>query len=92
MSEPATGAFTFEDLRSMLRVDDADELTESTADEEFEHLGYDSLAKYELVSQLVRRHGIQVSEETMDHLRTPRQAIEYINTLLAATPDNAVRS
>ncbi|SEM92586.1 phosphopantetheine-binding protein [Nonomuraea pusilla] len=92
MPEPATGVFTLEDLRSMLRVDDADELTESTVDKEFEYLGYDSLAKYELISQLVRRHGIQISEETMVHLHTPRQAIDHINSLLAAASDNAVRS
>ncbi|MEU7896316.1 acyl carrier protein [Nonomuraea sp. NPDC049152] len=92
MSEPVTGVFTLEDLRSMLRVDDADELTESNADEEFESLGYDSLAKYELVSQLVRQHGIRISDKTMEHLRTPRQAVDYVNALMATSPDNAVRS
>ncbi|MFD7668956.1 acyl carrier protein [Streptomyces sp. NPDC059788] len=83
MAEPAvTAAFTLEDLRALLRVDDADELTETRADEEFGDLGYDSLARFEMVSQLVRRYDIEISDETMEHLRTPRQAVDHINALL----------
>ncbi|OLT10690.1 hypothetical protein BJF79_25735 [Actinomadura sp. CNU-125] len=90
MSEPA--AFTLDDLRALLRADDADELTESRLDEEFDFLGYDSLAKYELASQLVRRYDLHVSDEAMDRLRTPRQAIDHINDLLAENPEKEVKS
>jgi act minimal PKS acyl carrier protein len=47
----------------------------------FDDLGYDSLAVLEVMSEVQRRHGIEVPEEVIFDLRTPQQAVDYVNGL-----------
>jgi act minimal PKS acyl carrier protein len=75
--------FTLKDLRELLRVDDAAELTPQNADMVFEDLGYDSLALIEFRSQLLRHAGVRMPESDLWKLRTPQQAVDYVNALRA---------
>lgn len=75
--------FTLKDLRELLRVEDAAELTPENADAIFEDLGYDSLALIEFRSQLLRSAGVRMPESDLWKLRTPRQAVDYVNALRA---------
>jgi minimal PKS acyl carrier protein len=73
--------FTLKDLRELLLVEDAVELTASNADMMFEELGYDSLAIIEFRSQLMRQRGIRIPDTDLWKLRTPQQAVDYVNAL-----------
>ena len=73
--------FTLKDLRELLRVEDAAELTPTNANTVFEDLGYDSLALIEFRSQLLRRAGVRMPESDLWKLRTPQQAVDYVNAL-----------
>ena len=46
----------------------------------FDQLGYDSIALMEVMSRLKQDHGIVVSEEAVRGIKTPRGALEAINT------------
>ena len=71
--------FTLRDLRELLLVEDAVELTAANADLGFDELGYDSLAIIEFRSQLMRQRGIRIPDDELWKLRTPRQAVDYVN-------------
>lgn len=73
--------FTLKHLRELLLVEDAVELTTANADVVFEELGYDSLAIIEFRSQLMRQHGVRIPDDELWQLRTPRQAVDYVNAL-----------
>jgi act minimal PKS acyl carrier protein len=75
--------FTLKDLRELLRVDDAVELTASNAHSKFADLGYDSLALVEFRSQLIRERGVRIPDADLWELRTPQQAVDYVNALQA---------
>jgi minimal PKS acyl carrier protein len=83
MEVPST-PFTLHDLRDLLRVEDAAELTSSNSCMAFSDLGYDSLAMLEFASQLLRRLGLRLSEDALPTLLTPRQAVLYVNGLISA--------
>lgn len=48
-------------------------------DREFEVLGYDSLVLLETSAQLKHRYGIDISEDVIQDLKTPRAVLEYVN-------------
>jgi acyl carrier protein len=73
--------FTLENLRTLLRVEDAVELTAANANNELEDLGYDSLAMLELSSQLMQQFGVRIPDTDLPLLRTPQQAVDYVNRL-----------
>lgn len=75
--------FTLKDLREMLQVEDAVELTASNANIVFADLGYDSLALVEFRSQLLRQRGVRIPDTDLWELRTPQQAVDYVNALQA---------
>ncbi|TWP50394.1 acyl carrier protein [Lentzea tibetensis] len=81
-------SFTLSDLTGILGscagVDDAVKLDESRPDEQFGDLGYDSLAILELAGRIQRTFGITMPDEAVDHMKTPRQAVDYVNGLLSA--------
>jgi len=53
-------------------------------DVQFADLGFDSLALLELASQIQRRLGLQIPDEAVtDEMRTPRSAVDYVNSQLA---------
>ncbi|CAM5606747.1 Actinorhodin polyketide synthase acyl carrier protein [Streptomyces alboniger] len=52
---------------------------EDILDREFEALGYDSLVLLETSAQLKHRHGIDIPEDMIRELTTPRAILAYVN-------------
>ncbi|MEU3010312.1 acyl carrier protein [Nocardia asteroides] len=83
--------FVLDDLSRLYRAcEGADvDLTEKTLDEPFAELGLDSLATIELAERIQREWHVRIPmllpNETVEILRTPRLALDYVNKLLAAT-------
>ncbi|WP_176929785.1 acyl carrier protein [Lentzea albidocapillata] len=79
--------FTVTDLKGMLLVcagtDDAVELGDGVNDKPFTELGYDSLALLELVGLVQRTYSVPMPDKAVDHMKTPGEAISYINSVLA---------
>ncbi|MCP2279465.1 act minimal PKS acyl carrier protein [Nocardia amikacinitolerans] len=81
--------FVLDDLSRLYRAcEGVDlELTEKALDEPFSDLGLDSLGTIELAERIQRewhvRMPILLPNETVEILRTPRLALEYVNKLLA---------
>ncbi|GAA3501010.1 acyl carrier protein [Streptomyces griseoincarnatus] len=48
-------------------------------DREFEVLGYDSLVLLETSAQLKHRYDIDIPEDVIRDLKTPRAVLEYVN-------------
>lgn len=75
--------FTANDLRRIMRstvgVGDGVDLDGDILDTPFAELGYDSLALLEITGQVKREFSIEIPEEEVGDLETPRQAIESIN-------------
>ncbi|WP_017571014.1 acyl carrier protein [Nocardiopsis halotolerans] len=72
------------DLRRIL-VENAGEvegtqLDESLLDVGFEEIGYDSLALMESAAAITDEYGVEVPDETLADLRTPRQFLEFVNS------------
>ncbi|MFE6286294.1 acyl carrier protein [Streptomyces sp. NPDC057877] len=53
---------------------------EALLDREFDALGYDSLVLLETSAQLKHRHRIDIPEDVIRDLKTPRAVLEYVNT------------
>lgn len=53
---------------------------EAVLDQEFEILGYDSLVLLETSAQLKHRYGLDIPEDVIRDLSTPRAVLEYVNT------------
>ncbi|HZR52016.1 MAG TPA: acyl carrier protein [Streptosporangiaceae bacterium] len=79
---------TLEDLKATLRAaageDDSIDLDGDILDTEFGELGYDSLAILETASLIGRRFGVQLPEDEVGELQTPRQLIDFVNATLSA--------
>jgi act minimal PKS acyl carrier protein len=48
-------------------------------DREFEILGYDSLVLLETCAQLKHRYDVDVPEDVISGLKTPRAVLDYVN-------------
>lgn len=75
---------TLPDLRRVL-VENAGEIDgvqfdESLLDIDFDEIGYDSLALMESAAAITDMYGIQVPDEVLTELRTPRQLLEFVNS------------
>jgi len=55
---------------------------EQAPDQSFEELGYDSLALLETSSRIKRDCGIELSEDQLGEIKTPRELVEAVNALL----------
>jgi len=75
---------TLDDLRRLLREAGGDDLTGALEgaihDETFGDLGYDSLAVLELSGLLQRERGVEIPDEMLSGLRTPRQLLDFVNS------------
>ena len=75
--------FTLDNLRELMQacagVEDDVDLDAGIDDVEFEELGYDSLAVLEVASHVQRKYSVPMPDECVDHMKTPRQAVAYIN-------------
>lgn len=57
---------------------------EQAPDQTFEELGYDSLARLETYSRIKRDYGVEMSEDELGEIRTPRELVDLVNTRLNA--------
>ena len=83
-----SGQFTMDDLVEIMLtsigLDDGVDLEGEHAEEQFTEIGYDSLALLELAAQIQHRFGVHIPDEAaLDKMRTPREAVEYVNLQLA---------
>jgi act minimal PKS acyl carrier protein len=80
--------FTVRDLQDIMREcageDESAQPLEQAADETFANLGYDSIALLETQSRINRDYGVEISEDDLADLATPREMVEFLNTRLAA--------
>ncbi|WP_228771697.1 acyl carrier protein [Actinokineospora iranica] len=78
---------TTEDLRRVLiecaGEAEQDVLSGDIADVEFDDLGYDSLALMETAARIAQDYGVQIPDERIVELRTPREVLELVNNSLA---------
>ncbi|MGC9535674.1 acyl carrier protein [Streptomyces sp. UG1] len=80
-----SSTMTFEDLKTIVsRCVDELELTEADLGTAFTEIGYDSLAVLEIASQIQREYGLQIPDEAIETMDTPKAVIDYVNTSLAA--------
>ncbi|MGV9675483.1 acyl carrier protein [Nocardia sp. NPDC003482] len=86
-------AFVLDDLSRLYRACEGAErdLTEKALDQPFTDLGLDSLGTIELAERIQREWPVRIPtllpHETVEILRTPRLALEYVNKLLVAARD-----
>lgn len=82
------GRFTVADLVTTMRAaageDDSVDLDGDILDLEFEELGYDSLALMETAGVVERDFGVDLPEEDMAEVTTPRAFVDFVNARLAA--------
>jgi len=75
---------TYDGLMSVIRecAGESDEMThiDDAMDVPFADLGYDSLALMETASRLQRDYGIDLPDETVVDVETPRAFIELVNS------------
>jgi act minimal PKS acyl carrier protein len=80
--------FTVRDLQDIMRAcageDESAQPLEQAADETFADLGYDSIALLETQSRINRDYNVEISEDDLADLATPREMVEFLNTRLAA--------
>lgn len=80
---------TLTDLRRVLAENageiDGVQLDESLLDTDFDEIGYDSLALMESAAAITDEYGVQVPDETLADLRTPRQFLEFVNAASVAS-------
>lgn len=80
--------FTLDRLQDIMREcagqDEAAQPFGQAPDELFADLGYDSIALLETQSRINRDYDIEISEDDLADLTTPRELVEFLNSMLAA--------
>jgi minimal PKS acyl carrier protein len=80
---------TLDDIRRIMRdcagVDDATDGRGDIADVPFADLGLDSLAMLGMAKQLENEFSVQVPDDALACLSTPREAVDHVNRCRAAT-------
>lgn len=59
--------------------DDQATAHDDVIDREFDELGYDSLVLLEMTAQLKHRYDIDIPEDAIRDLKTPRAVLDYVN-------------
>ncbi|MDV6263931.1 phosphopantetheine-binding protein [Rhodococcoides yunnanense] len=84
--------FTIHDLTRIMRegvgVDEGVDLDGDIVDVEFEMLGYESLALLETGNRIEREYGAIIDDETLTAVKTPRDLIASVNSVLAQSGAN----
>lgn len=79
---------TLHDLQDIMREcageDESAQSLEQAPDEDFIDLGYDSLALLETQARVKREYGVEFSEDDLADVTTPREFVEFFNSLLLA--------
>jgi act minimal PKS acyl carrier protein len=76
--------FTFEDLRQIIRdcTGEDEQLSQEGGDVldlTFEELGYDSVALIETTSRIARAFHVELPDEEMADIATPREYLSFVN-------------
>ena len=86
--ELAMRQMTLHDLQDIMREcageDESAQSLEQAPDEDFIDLGYDSLALLETQARVKREYGVEFSEDDLADITTPREFVEFFNSLLLA--------
>ncbi|CAL9521830.1 acyl carrier protein [Streptomyces pilosus] len=79
---------TVEDLTRIMREsageDESIDLDGDILDSAFTDLGYDSLALLETTGRIARDYGVELSDDILDGIETPREFLTAVNQSLAA--------
>ncbi|WP_405010102.1 acyl carrier protein [Kitasatospora sp. NBC_01539] len=71
-------------LRESAGEDEAVDLSGDIADVPFTDLGYDSLALLEVGGRIARDFGVDLPDEDLDGVETPRAFVDLVNAVLSA--------
>jgi minimal PKS acyl carrier protein len=78
--------FTLDDLRKSIQEcagqDESVDLSGDIGDTTFSELGYDSLAVMETASRVSRDYDVELPEEEVGELKTPRDFVDFVNARL----------
>ncbi|WP_069768260.1 MULTISPECIES: acyl carrier protein [unclassified Streptomyces] len=78
-----------EDVRRILVAcageDDAADLSGDILDVTFQDLGYDSLAMMETAARITQEYGVDLSDDEITEVATPRALLDLVNRSVAAT-------
>ncbi|MEU7422308.1 MULTISPECIES: acyl carrier protein [unclassified Streptomyces] len=78
-----------EDLRRVLVAcageDDAADLGGDILDMTFQDLGYDSLAMMETAARITQDYGVDLSDDEITEVATPRALLDLVNRSVTAT-------
>ncbi|MFJ8469279.1 acyl carrier protein [Streptomyces swartbergensis] len=81
---------TLDDLRRILVAcageDDGIDLTGDILDTAFEDLGYDSLALMESAARIKQEYGVDLSDDDVADVETPRALLDIVNGAVPSTP------
>ncbi|RFU83711.1 acyl carrier protein [Streptomyces triticagri] len=81
-------SISFDDLKAIMSRCigelDGKEITEADLATPFTDIGYDSLAVLEIASQLQREYSLQIPDEAIEEMDSPKAVIDYVNANLAA--------
>ncbi|WDZ83572.1 acyl carrier protein [Micromonospora cathayae] len=79
---------TLDTLRDILveaaGADESTGLDGDILDTPFRDLGYDSLALIETAARLRRRYGVEIPDEQVTELDTPRKLLDFVDAAVAA--------
>ena len=79
---------TLSELQDIMRAcageDEGARPLEQAQDQQFDELGYDSLALLETCGRIQRDYGVELSDDEVGMLNTPRELVDYLNKLLRA--------
>ncbi|CAM5658881.1 Acyl carrier protein OS=Streptomyces tendae OX=1932 GN=GUR47_25175 PE=4 SV=1 [Streptomyces tendae] len=79
---------TVEDLTGIMRSsageDESVDLDGDILDSAFADLGYDSLALLETVARISRDYGVELGDDVLDGVETPRDLLTAVNRSLTA--------
>lgn len=81
-------AIAFADLNELANADPGNptvELSDATADRQFDELGLDSFATIELLDRVEERYGVAVPDDVVHTITTPRQLLDFLAERLAVS-------
>ncbi|TYB60582.1 acyl carrier protein [Nonomuraea sp. PA05] len=76
-----------DELKRIMRecgAEDAAGLDGDVLDVPFKELGLDSLAVMEIGARVERDYGVEMPDDVMDKLQTPRETLDFVNHRLPA--------
>lgn len=78
--------FTLDDLKQTIQAcagqDESVDLSGDISDETFSELGYDSLAVMETAGRVQREFRVELPEDEVGELKTPRDFVDFVNARL----------